>query len=171
MGAMVAILALIFAAAGIAKLRGREMFRARLRKLLPRALVAPTAVGVPVAELLLAAWLVSGYVRPVAAACAAGMLILFSVVLLRMWRIGLEGCGCFGEEAEGSGFVSALARNLLLIAGALWIAGVRKTTVFEHGWDGAAGQGTVVIGAVCLWVCAAAVARRWKWIGQRSVSA
>lgn len=169
-GTIVLILAVVFGAAGVAKLRGRDAFEAGLRKLVPKALVAPVAVGVPVVELMLAAWLVSGHTTHIAAWTAAALLVFFTLVLIRMWRIGLKGCGCFGEQAEGGGMVSGMARNVLLIAGAVTVAAGPDVAVFEHGVAGLLGQATVVAGAVCLWTCGAAVAARWKWVVGRRVA-
>jgi uncharacterized membrane protein YphA (DoxX/SURF4 family) len=170
-GTIVLVLAVVFGAAGVAKVRGRDAFRAGLRRLVPAALVGPAAVGVPAAEVALAAWLASGLATRAAAWTSAALLVLFSVVLMKMWRVGAKGCGCFGEQAEGGGAVTGMVRNAVLIAGAVAVAiGPRDVRVFESSAAGLFGQASVVLGAACLWACAASVAARWKWVVGRRVA-
>lgn len=170
-GTLILLLTLVFAAAGVAKLRAPNPFEASLRKLVAKPFVEPLSLTIPIAELLLAIWLISGRAPRPAAWTAAALLTFFTLVLIRMWRIGLKGCGCFGEQAEGGGMISGMVRNLLLIATAVVVAtGPADAPVFDHTLPGLVGQLTVVLGSVCLWLIGSAVASRWKWIAPRRIA-
>jgi hypothetical protein len=123
-----------------------------------------------VQELILAGWLLSGVAPRAAAAVAVLVLLGFSAALLRMWRKGVSGCGCFGEAADSA--PAGLVRNVLLIG--LATAGVVLPAAAPAGpWSGGAaevvGRGTLLVGAACLWACGVAVARRREFL--RVVSA
>jgi uncharacterized membrane protein YphA (DoxX/SURF4 family) len=169
-GTILLILALVFAAAGVAKLRSPDPFKAGLRKLVPPRLVEPLTILVPAAELALATWLATGRATRPAAWCAAALLTCFTLVLLKMWRIGLQGCGCFGEQAEGPGIATGVTRNLLLLAASLLLAtGPPHPAIYQPTLAGLTGQATLVLGVACLWACASTAAARWKWIASRSL--
>jgi uncharacterized membrane protein YphA (DoxX/SURF4 family) len=160
-GAILLLLGFVFAAAALAKLASPDTFRATIRKLYgPRAAGLMT-IAVPVAELLLAAWLISGASPRKAAAASVVVLLVFTAVLMRIWRKGLT-CGCFGEASESA--PAGMARNAVLIALAAWVAQQPETTANDGPWSLGAGmilgRWTLVIGAACAWACAAAVVRR-----------
>lgn len=157
--AILLLLAVVFAAAGASKLMSPDPFRNTLRKLAPKRLVPAAALAIPLFELALAAWLLSGVAPRQAAGVAIVVLLAFTAVLLRMWRRGLSGCGCFGEAADSA--PSGIARNVILIA--LGLAAALPTGVLHGPWSGGAGtvagRLTLILGAACLWPCAIALVR------------
>jgi uncharacterized membrane protein YphA (DoxX/SURF4 family) len=160
-GAILLLLGAVFAAAALAKFASPEPFRATLRTLYGRRAAAPMAVAVPVMEALLAAWLVSGASPRKATALAVVMLLVFTAVLMRIWRKGLT-CGCFGEASESA--PAGMARNVALIALGAWVAMAPETAVIDGpwslGWGTILGRWTLVVGAACAWACAVQVVRR-----------
>ena len=116
-------LALLFVTAALHKLRDLQAFRVALGdyELVPWPLTGIVAAGLAAAELGVAGMLLTPWARPWGFAAAALLLALYtaavSVNLLRGRRA--IDCGCFGPALRlelGPGLV---ARNALLIAGAL----------------------------------------------------
>ena len=116
-------LALLFVTAALHKLRDLHAFRVALGdyELVPWPLTGLVAAGLVAAELGVAIVLVTPWARPWGFAAAALLLVLYtaavSVNLLR-GRRDID-CGCFGPALRlelGPGLV---ARNALLLAGAL----------------------------------------------------
>ena len=163
-GAILLLLAAVFAAAGVSKILSPEPFRATLRKLMPAPLAAGASRAIPALELALSAWLLTGVAARQAAGVAIVVLLAFTAVLLRMLRRGLSGCGCFGEAVDSA--PAGLARNVILIALAACVA-LPETTP-EGPWsDGAVmivGRLTLVVGAACLWPCLVALVQRRNFI-------
>lgn len=110
-------LAAVFAWAGVAKLASRAATERAFRGL---GLVAPRglAVGVPVAELVLAAGLLAA---PAEAAIAAlAVLAGFTTFLVRsLGRGEAGGCGCFGTSHPAPVSSVDLARNAVLALAAV----------------------------------------------------
>jgi hypothetical protein len=152
------LLALVFAWAGGWKLRDPAAFRAVLRKLVPPVVAVSLSTAVPLAEVAMAVLLLSGWHARATAIAAAVLLVVFSAVLLRMHRLHVGGCGCFGERASGQSVARGLARNALLIVAAAWVAAQPPA---EPVWHAAApvlaGRATVVLGIMCAWGCANAL--------------
>lgn len=116
-----AVLALILAWAGLAKLRRRrETVDGFARLGLPRP--GALAVAVPVSELLVAATLL---LRPRAGAVAAVVLLAaFTVFLVSRVRAGAQvGCGCFGSSRSRPASVVEVVRNVGLVLLAVAAAG------------------------------------------------
>jgi uncharacterized membrane protein YphA (DoxX/SURF4 family) len=162
-GAILLLLGAVFAVAGISKLLSPDPFRTTLRKLMPQTVAHPATYAIPVQELVLAAWLLSGLAPRLAAAVTILVLLGFSSVLLRIWRLGLS-CGCFGAAAESA--PAGLARNaaMILLAACVALPDVR----IQGPWAGGAGtvvaRLTIALGAACFWTCAVAVVRRRQFI-------
>ncbi len=137
-------LAVVFSVAGVAKLR-RRASTARAFAALGLASPAALAVGVPVAELALAAGLV---VVPARAGIAAlAVLAGFTTFLVLAMRRGeVLGCGCFGAARPAPIGSTEVVRNAVL-------AGAAATAVLACG-PSVPGFGDVVV------VLAAAVASR-----------
>lgn len=120
------ILAVVFGSAGPPKLTSRDAFQGVLAnyRLLPQPLIAPIAVALPCAEILIAIGLVVPATRSIAALCAALLLLLFAAAMainLLRGRRDID-CGCaMGLLRERIGW-PLVARNLLLAAVALVIA-------------------------------------------------
>lgn len=72
---------------------------------LPDFLVSAMAVGLPILEILLGAWLILGLFTRVTAITSAVLMAIFTVAITSAWIRGLDiSCGCFGgAEANGLG--------------------------------------------------------------------
>ncbi|MGI8759129.1 MAG: TlpA family protein disulfide reductase [Acidimicrobiales bacterium] len=146
-------LAAVFAAAAIAKLRRRpttERAFGALGLASPRAL----ALGVPTAELTLAAGLV---VVPAEAGTAAlAVLAGFTTFLARSIRRGdALGCGCFGTAQPAPAGITEVVRNGFLAAAAVLAAFARGPVV-----PGLGAVAVVVAGAAVAVAVLAVVSRR-----------
>jgi hypothetical protein len=120
-------LGLMFLLAAAHKLKHRADFHDTLHeyRLLPRPLLAPIAVLLPLAELFVGiAWLVAGDLQVIAALASAVLLGLYSAAIginVARGRIHFD-CGCsFGSESGKEQFLSygLMLRNLVLLAAAL----------------------------------------------------
>ncbi|HWT91518.1 MAG TPA: MauE/DoxX family redox-associated membrane protein [Solirubrobacteraceae bacterium] len=147
------VLAVVLTAAATAKLQAPTQFRSVLRDLVPQPAVRPAARMVPVLELAVAVWLLSGVASTAAACAVVALLVLFTAALLRMWRLGIaQDCGCFGEASQASTPASGVVRNVLLLA--LGLAMLSDPTAMNE-W--ASDAGSVAAHAVaaaslfCLW--------------------
>lgn len=161
-GAILLLLGVVFAAAAVAKLASPEPFRATVRKLYGPRAVTPMGVGVPLMELLLGAWLISGVSPQKAAAVAVVLLLMFTAVLMRIRRKGLT-CGCFGEASESA--PAGMARNVILIALGAWVAtSSQEASTVDGPWSlgigMVLGRWTLIIGAACAWACLVQIMRR-----------
>lgn len=110
---------LIFAGAGIAKLRHRMLLPGVIAnyRLLPAALVVPAAMLLPWAEMLLGAALIVG-IRPLPVLLGVALLALFAAAMainLVRGRAHIS-CGCGRPELSQSLSWGLVARNLLLCA-------------------------------------------------------
>jgi hypothetical protein len=162
-GAVILILAVVFVSAAIAKLRSKDAFRAVLRALFPRAVVEPAVVIVPVAELALGAFLLSGISPNRAFECAIAVLAVFTLVLGVMWWRGIKGCACFGEAVNTATTGSGMVRNIILMAAAAFVAKEPEPITFwNRDISFLIGQLTVVIGAFCLWATVSALVNQRK---------
>jgi uncharacterized membrane protein YphA (DoxX/SURF4 family) len=162
---IVLLLAAVFALAAVSKMRSRAAFEAMLRKLAPTRLVEPLTRIIPALELGLAAFLLSGVALRWAALAAFLMLIVFTLFLTRMRRSGLQGCACFGEDSNSATAAAGIVRNLMLMLGAAFIiANPESARPWQADFSGLLGQGTVVLGALCLWPCVVALVNRSEFI-------
>ena len=133
------VLAAVLAAAGIAKLADRKDFHRALGDFgVPRALTAPLGVGVPVAELgLAAALLLPGGVAWWAALGAVALLVVFMAVIGRSLARGqAPDCNCFGRMSGGQVGRKTLVRNGVLTAAAavLVATGPARAAPSALGW-------------------------------------
>jgi hypothetical protein len=116
-------IALLFASAGLGKLRDAMRFRATLDayRVLPAALVPAASRALPCVELMLAAALIDPASRALAAALSAAVLLVYGAGIgINLWRGRRElDCGCepFGQRRPIAAWM--LARNALLGAVAL----------------------------------------------------
>jgi uncharacterized membrane protein YphA (DoxX/SURF4 family) len=73
----------------------------RAYQLLPEALVAPVAFGLPVLEIAIGLALLVGVFVRTAALAAAVLLVVFLVGVGSAWARGLQiDCGCFGDGGQ-----------------------------------------------------------------------
>lgn len=164
-GIVILLLAVIFLLAASSKIRERMAFASVLRRLLPGSLVQPAATLIPAVEFLLAAFLLSGVAPQRALAGAIALLLCFTLILAQMWRRGLKGCGCFGENENTATPGNGLLRNLILMAAAAWaISQPGSFSVFGPDVSSFLARMTVVVGALCLWPCLVALAHRRKFL-------
>jgi len=144
------LLAVTFAAAAIAKLRDPQPFVATLSALVSPRAARPLARAVPIGELALAAWLLTGAAPRAAALVALAALALFSLQLRRLKADpGLPSCNCFGGGGDPSG---GLLRNALLaLAAVVALVWPVDGAVWTLSASALAGAATVALGVVCAW--------------------
>ncbi len=164
-GTIILLLATVFIFAAISKLRSRDAFRAVLINLIPSALVGLLSIFVPLVELFLGGFLLSGMAPQKALIGAIALLVIFTIILAEMWRRGIKGCACFGETVNTATTSSGVIRNLILIAAAGSIMGEPAPISFM-GPDLSSflARVTVVVGAFCFWPCLVALVSRRKLI-------
>ena len=117
-------LAVVFAAAGVAKLLDRRgAYEAARRFGASPAIARPLAVGLPVAELGTAALLVPAKTGTVGAIAAAVLLAAFSAAIAAaLVRGERPDCACFGRVASSPVGPATLARNAALGVAAIAVA-------------------------------------------------
>jgi thiol-disulfide isomerase/thioredoxin len=110
------LLAVVFSAAALGKLTDLAGTRDGLAGFgLPRALVAPVALALPAAELVVAVLLLFGATRVAGAAGALGLLAIFSVAIIaNLARGRTPDCHCFGRLHSAPAGWSTVARNAVL---------------------------------------------------------
>jgi uncharacterized membrane protein YphA (DoxX/SURF4 family) len=121
------LLAGVFVAAGITKLRRPDAVSATLHTLGVRnkSLRRVTARLLAIGELGIGFWLVSGVALEEAALLAGAVLIVFTGLLLVLRSLSgtnTVSCGCFGESSADWGVWWGIARNVLLVAPAVVVA-------------------------------------------------
>jgi uncharacterized membrane protein YphA (DoxX/SURF4 family) len=127
----------IFLIAAIPKIHAPGAFADAVRAfhLLPPALVLPFSFIVPWLELLVALYLLTGFLSRMGAVGASLLLLMFEVALLDALITGntAHACGCFGNGSQGNPIVAFLAggntvtwwdvtRDAVLLALALAVA-------------------------------------------------
>jgi uncharacterized membrane protein YphA (DoxX/SURF4 family)/peroxiredoxin len=140
------LLAGLFAVAGGAKLADRKGSLRALRDFaVPERLAPPLAFLLPIVELGIAAALLPGVSARVAAAAAAGLLVLFSIgATIALLRGRRPDCHCFGRLHSAPVGPATLARNVTLAAGAAALAVYGPGTSFA-AVDPLAAVGTVAV--------------------------
>jgi thiol-disulfide isomerase/thioredoxin/uncharacterized membrane protein YphA (DoxX/SURF4 family) len=118
------ILALVFLVAGFAKLADRDGSREAAEAFgVPDSLAGPTAILLPIAELIAAALLVPSATARAGAVLAATLLIAFCAGITRsIVRGQAPECHCFGQLHSSPAGPKTLARNLILAAAAALVA-------------------------------------------------
>jgi uncharacterized membrane protein YphA (DoxX/SURF4 family) len=77
---------------------------------------------VPVVELVLGVWLLTGWRADWAAVAGFLLLAVFTVVLFSAWWRGLEiDCACFGPMSFGNSYAAWFLRNFLFLLAFLWL--------------------------------------------------
>ena len=119
-------LAAVFCVAAISKLADRDRFRVALDAFgAPAHLTAPLSLAIPVLELAIAVLLLPAGTAQGAAIAAMALLTVFSVVIGRALREGVEAdCACFGATSS-SVSIATQARNagLIVLAAPVALAG------------------------------------------------
>lgn len=110
---------LVLLTAGIVKLRDRRQFTEIVRgyELLPQSMTSLVGQLLPVIEIAVAVWLLSGVLLPWSALIACGLFVMFcSVVMANLLRGRRDiVCGCFGPKQEQRLGWTIVARNFVLI--------------------------------------------------------
>jgi hypothetical protein len=146
------VLAAVLAVAAVAKIADRRALPGQLRAMgLARPWDARLAVGLPVAELVVAVALIAAAHSELPALAAVVLLVAFTVFLVATIRRAVP-CPCFGAVRAGKEHSgpAAIVRNGFLIALAVVATG---------SISGARPGGTVVAAAVGAAVAALAVTR------------
>jgi uncharacterized membrane protein YphA (DoxX/SURF4 family) len=99
----------------------------RAYQLLPEALVAPVAFGLPALEIVVGLALIVGIYVRTAAVASAVLMVVFLAGVISAWARGLQiDCGCFGDGGvvpEGeTAYPSEVARDIGLLLVALALA-------------------------------------------------
>ena len=131
----VTALALLFATAAVAKIRDRVRFAAVLEayEVMPRSLTRSAAVLLPFIELTVAFGLFVTQFRPVAAAAAAGLLLIYGAAMgvnLVRGRRDID-CGCEGFGRRRSIAPWMLVRNSVLMLVAAVAAATSNARAIE----------------------------------------
>ena len=133
----VTLLAAIFFAAGMSKLRALETFEGVVQnfRLLPERLVAPASYILPIVEVAVAAALLMPVSRSYGAWAAVCLIGVFTVaVAINLFRGRREiDCGCFNSELKQRLSWWLVLRNLALAGLAWWLAGAAVSTS-ATGW-------------------------------------
>jgi len=125
------ILGAVFIYAGSTKLMEPRTFSVLIEAygIVPESLLLPVAVGLPFLEVIAGIGLLFDIRGSLA--LITGLLVLFTVVLGYGIWMGLDvDCGCFGsEDPEAEAFHGlrlSLLRDLIMMAGAIFINGYRR---------------------------------------------
>lgn len=120
------VLGAIFIAAGALKIGHAADLAAAITayKLgLPPQLVAVAAVALPPLEMLLGIYLVAGLWMKVTSSVAVMLLTLFTLAVASAVARGLSApCGCFGPGDSQPATWWTVARDALMLAGAVYLA-------------------------------------------------
>ncbi len=137
------LLAAVFSAAAFGKLTDLAGTRDGLAGFgLPRAVVAPVALALPAAELVVAVLLLFGVTRVAGAAGALGLLAIFSVAIVaNLARGRTPDCHCFGRLHSAPAGWGTVARNAVLAACAMALlaAGSSASEPDAFAWVGKLG--------------------------------
>jgi hypothetical protein len=102
---------------------GRFMEDLANYRVLPDALLAPVAVGLPILELLCALTLLAGPYVAGSAALTSALLFGFAAAMAQARARGIDlECGCFGAESRAQVSWEQVLRNVVYALGALWVA-------------------------------------------------
>jgi hypothetical protein len=144
-----AVLVLVFVRGLWHKLAEHDLFRVTLAEygILPERLVPAAALGIIVAESIVAAGLLFPWTRPVAAVVAAALLALYAAAIginLHRGRVTID-CGC-GGPGQGLSWL-LVARNMGLIA----VAALAAMPVADRGM-GVADAGVFGFAVITVWL-------------------
>jgi len=161
------LLAAVFAVAGAGKLARRGETEATLGKFgVAAGLRVPLAIGLPLAELAIAAGLLPAASAPWAAVAAFLLLAAFTVGVARVLRGEEEvDCNCFGSLAPSRVSGWTLGRNggLMLVAGLVAIGGWNDAGPSAVAWVGGL-DATAAVGILAgLALLAAALNLAFSW--------
>jgi len=150
-------LAAVFLAAALSKLASFRRTRVRVRLFgVPEALARPTAIALPVLELVIVALLVPDATARAGGLLAAVALVAFAAAVARLMVRGeAPDCNCFGLLHSSRVGPAMLVRNLVLAA----LGAVVAATGPGTGLGVAFAAWAVLVGVAALGVVAAATLR------------
>lgn len=133
------ILGAIFLASGVGKLlepAGQFAHILEAYRLVPELVIPLIATWLPWVELLLGAYLVSGFETRWAGSASAFLFVVFSAAIATNLAIGapLEECGCFGALLKKEGATLALVGDLLMMGLSFWLVKNHSTRASLDGW-------------------------------------
>jgi uncharacterized membrane protein YphA (DoxX/SURF4 family) len=161
----------VFLAAALSKLTSVRRTSARVRMFgVTESLARPTAIAVPVAELVIAVLLVSDATARAGGLAAALALIVFSTAVARLMARGeAPDCDCFGPLHSSRVGPGMLARNLVLAAVGVAVAvagpGAGLGIAFA-AWAGLVGLAAIAVVGCATWRERAQTRRRLDAIGK-----
>jgi peroxiredoxin/uncharacterized membrane protein YphA (DoxX/SURF4 family) len=158
------LLALVFAAAGIGKLLDQPGARRALAGFgVSERLLVPTAVVLPVVELITAVALVARPSARFGAIAALCLLVLFVAAIARaMSRGEAPDCHCFGQLSSAPAGRRTLIRNTVLAAPAVLLVAYGPGEGVDRWVSGRSAPEIAAVGAgVCAAGLAALVIRLW----------
>ena len=121
--ALALLIALVFAAAAIAKLTAWSELPGVVQnfRVLPRTLVMPVALLLPLLEAAIAPGILVNETRSVAALAAAVLFTVFGAALAMNYRRGRRqiDCGCFRSDLKQPISIAVIVRNCFLAVCAL----------------------------------------------------
>jgi hypothetical protein len=151
--ALALLIALVFAAAAFTKLTAWSELPGIVQnfRVLPRSLVMPVALLLPLLEATIAPGILIEETRPAAAAAAALLFTVFGAALAINYSRGRRhiDCGCFRSDLKQPISIAVIVRNVLLAVCALLLllpAG-GSAALFPLAWA------IAVAGAVTLFLC------------------
>lgn len=118
------ILGLIFVPAGFIKALDTRSFLFTIQQLdlLPFPAILPVAIVVIACEICFGLTLLVGFQTRISAGLLAALLLSFvAVISFAMFHGKAVDCGCFGSMASEPLGLGVLLRDILLIAGCLWL--------------------------------------------------
>jgi uncharacterized membrane protein YphA (DoxX/SURF4 family) len=137
------LLATVWLTAGFSKLAQDGQSRSEAIEdfhVLPRSAAQMFGIMLPWIELSLGALLLIGMWLPYAAGVSAVLLVLFSLAISINLLKGRDvECNCFGQLGQARISWAAVARNVALLAAALWILLVPSDYFSVDGWKAGVG--------------------------------
>jgi hypothetical protein len=131
--ALALLIALIFGAAAIAKLTAWRELPGIVQnfRVLPRALVTPVALILPLLEAAIAPGILINETRAIAALWAAGLFTIFGAALSVNYYRGRRhiDCGCFRSDLKQPISIAVIVRNGVLAVAALSLLSSGGTAV------------------------------------------
>jgi uncharacterized membrane protein YphA (DoxX/SURF4 family) len=119
------VLGAIFVVAGASKVGHADMFAAQIAgfRILPQALIAPLALGLPFLEIMLGGYLILGLFTRASAWVAVGLLAAFDLAIASAVVRGMSvSCGCFGPNDATVTTWAEVARDAVFVVLAVIVA-------------------------------------------------
>jgi uncharacterized membrane protein YphA (DoxX/SURF4 family) len=119
------VLGAIFIVAGVSKVGHADMFAAQIAgfRILPQAVIAPMALGLPFLEILLGGYLILGLFTRAAAWVAVVLLFAFDAAIASAVVRGMTvSCGCFGPNDATVTTWAEVARDAIFVLLAVIVA-------------------------------------------------